>query len=302
MQERADKELRSQEGFIPVEGGRIWYQISGINDQTPLLFLHGGPGFPPYNFSCLETLGNKRSVVIYHQLGCGKSDKPGDPTLWNLKRFVDELRTVREELGLQRLHIMGHSWGASLATEYALNYPDGIESLILASPLLSTSRWIDDATRLKKTLPENIQLIIEQSEISGKTNSDEYKSAMQEFYKRYWCRLSPLPDSARRTSEEANMETYVTMWGPSEFYCTGSLRNFDQTERLKELGMPVLFTCGRYDEATPETVSGFQRLLPKAQMVIFENSAHHSELEETEKFVTTIADFLNRVDSKPSKH
>lgn len=300
MLEGANKELINQEGFIPVDGGRVWYQVSGLNDHIPILFLHGGPGFPPYNFSCLETLGDKRPVVLYHQLGCGKSDRPSDPKLWTLERFVDELRTVREALGLKRLHLMGHSWGASLATEYALNYAEGVESMILSSPLLSTSKWIDDASGLKKTLPEDAQAVIEESEQSGKTDSEEYKTAMQEFYKRYWCRLSPLPASAQRTSQEANMETYTTMWGPSEFYCTGNLKDFDRTDRLQELRMPVLFTCGRYDEATPETVLAFQKLVQNSQMVVFENSAHHGELEETEIFTASIADFLNQVDLKIS--
>lgn len=300
MLERANKEPISQEGSIPVEGGRVWYRMSGLNDHIPLLFLHGGPGFPPYNFSCLETLGDKRPIVFYHQLGCGKSDRPSDPRLWVLQRFVDEQMTVRETLGLNRLHLMGHSWGASLATEYALSYPEGIESLILASPLLSTPKWIKDANRLKKTLSEDVQIAIEESERAGKTGSEEYKKAMQEFYKRYWCRLSLLPDSMQRTSQEANMETYITMWGPSEFYCTGNLKDFDRTDRLQELKMPVLFTCGRYDEATPETVSDFQKLVPNARMVVFENSAHHGELEETEAFVTSIANFLNQVDSRIS--
>ncbi|KKS83417.1 MAG: Proline iminopeptidase [Candidatus Gottesmanbacteria bacterium GW2011_GWA1_43_11] len=300
MAERPDREHIDREGFIPVEGGKVWYRMSGLDDQTPLIFLHGGPGFPPYNFSCLEALGDRRPVVFYHQLGCGKSERPSNPELWNLDRFVDELKTVKDTLGLDRVHLMGHSWGGSLAVEYALNFPEGVESLILASPLLSTPRWIDDANRLKRTLPEEAQTVIEESERSGKTDSEEYKAAIQEFYSRYWCRLETLPDSAKRTSQEANMDVYTTMWGPSEFYCTGNLKTFDGADRLQDLRMPVLFTCGRYDEATVETVSDFQKGVGNAQMVVFENSAHHAEIEETEKFVATIAGFVNQVDSKTS--
>ncbi len=291
----ADKGSISREGFIPVDGGRVWYQMSGLNADTPLLFLHGGPGFPPYNFACLETLGDERPVVFYHQLGCGKSDRPDDPKLWTLERFVNELKTVKGALGLDKVHLIGHSWGAALAAEYALNYPEGIESVIFASPLLSTPKWIKDASRLKKTLPEEVQITIEQSEQNGDTDSEEYKRAMEEFYKRYWCRLSPLPESTKRTSQEANLDIYKTMWGPSEFYCTGNLKDFDVTKRLHELKMPVLFTCGRYDEATSETVSEFQNLVEGSRMVVFENSAHHAELEEKEEFVTSIATFLGQV-------
>jgi proline iminopeptidase len=50
----------------------------------------------------------------------------------------------------------------------------------------------------------------------------------------------------------------MTMWGPSEFTATGSLRTYERAERLKELNLPVLFTAGRYDEATPSSVEYYR--------------------------------------------
>ena len=59
-------------------------------------------------------------VVCYDQLGCGESDKPDDPALWALERYVREAETVRAAMGLGTVHLYGHSWGAWFGIEYAL--------------------------------------------------------------------------------------------------------------------------------------------------------------------------------------
>lgn len=94
------------------------------------------------------------------------------------------------------------------------------------------------------------------------------------------------------------LNVYMTMWEPSEFHCTGNLKDFDCTPRLNELKMPILFTCGRYDEANPETIEDFHKMIPGSELVIFENSAHHSQLEEPEKYLTVVRNFLRRTESK----
>jgi proline-specific peptidase len=104
----------AQEGFIEVTGGRVWYRSVG-EGGIPLLCLHGGPGFTHYYLEPLELLADQRQVIFYDQLGCGNSDRPEDVTLWTVERFVDELVTVRQTLGLNRLHLFGSSWGGMLA-------------------------------------------------------------------------------------------------------------------------------------------------------------------------------------------
>ena len=125
--------------MIPVTGGDIWYRIVGDGDGTPLLALHGGPGFPHNAFGCMGRLGDERPVVFYDQLGCGKSDRPEDASLWVVERFVEEITTVRDRLGLEEIVLLGHSWGAALAVEYLLRKPAGVAKLILLGPLISAT-------------------------------------------------------------------------------------------------------------------------------------------------------------------
>ena len=114
--------MKADEGYIEVPGGRVWYRAVGEETgATPLLCLHGGPGFTHYYLEPLEALAEHRRVIFYDQLGCGRSDHPDDLRLWTVDRFVEELAQVRAALHLDQLHLFGSSWGGMLAMQYTLD-------------------------------------------------------------------------------------------------------------------------------------------------------------------------------------
>lgn len=291
-----DSGLTPGEGYVEVEGGKVWYEIVGSGDATPLLLLHGGPGAPSHYLKPLERVAADRPVIFYDQLGAGRSPAPADPALWTVERFVTELGQVRAALGLDEVHILGHSWGSMLAMEYMLTDPDGVQSLVLASPALNIERWTDDARELLKALPEETQALIERHEAEGTTDAPEYQEAVMDYYGLYLSRSDPWPPELMAAFEGFNTELYGYMWGPSEFTATGTLQGYNREPELAELEIPVLFTTGRYDEATPETVRHFQGLVPGAEIRIFESSAHMTMLDEPEEYADAIRDFLLRVE------
>ncbi len=284
------------EGFIPVSGGRVWYQILGSGRRLPLIVLHGGPGFPHDYLEPLGALGDERPVIFYDQLGCGRSDRPDDTGFWRVERFVEELHQVRTTLHLSPVHVLGHSWGAMLAADYALSRSGGLASLILASPPLSIPRWVEDAQRLRRTLPSEVQEVLARHEAAGTVDSDEYRTATREYYQRYVRRLDARPEALQRASDGMGSAVYEYMWGPNEFTVTGILAGYDRTGRLAEIRVPTLFTCGRYDEATPEATAWYQSLLPGSEMVVFAESAHLAHLGESERYLQAVRDFLRRVE------
>jgi proline iminopeptidase len=83
------------------------------------------------------------------------------------------------------------------------------------------------------------------------------------------------------------------MWGVSEFVCTGTLKDYDRFPDLHRLSMPVLLTCGRYDEATPETMAEASAIIPRSRLHIFEKSAHLPMAEETEIYCRVIKEFAD---------
>ena len=140
--------MSSTEGHIAFRGFRTWYRIVGEGEKAgklPLLCLHGGPGFTHDYIESLEDMARTgRRVIFYDQLGAGNSDRPSDPEMWTVELFLDELRTIRDELALDRVHLFGSSWGGMLAMEYALTKPDGLASLVLASSPSSIPIWAEE--------------------------------------------------------------------------------------------------------------------------------------------------------------
>jgi proline iminopeptidase len=244
----------------------------------------------------LARLGTDRPVVFYDQLGAGRSDQPSDTTLWRIERFMAELDSVRAQLGLREIHLLGHSWGTMLAADYLLAKPEGVRSVILASPALSIARWEADADTLIATLPDSVQRAIATHEADGTFSAPDYQAAVQAFYALYLTRRGgPEVDS---TFAHFGAELYGYMWGPSEFTGTGTLRSYDRTSRLGELTLPALYTTGEYDEARPSTVAWYQSLTPGAEFALIPGSGHLTTVDAPEAFADTVRRFLRDVERR----
>ena len=289
-----------REGFLSVPGGPVWYRVSGSGPGVPLLVLHGGPGSTSCGYHRLEPLGDERPVVRYDQLGTGRSGRPDDPSLWQVERFVEELHAVRKQLGLDRMHLLGHSWGGALAAAYVLEKgTQGIVSLTLSSPLLSTPQWIADANLLRQQLPEDVQRVLSEHETAGTTDSAEYQQATEVFYRRHVYAGDKPPESEACAGAPWNPVIYEYMWGPTEFHATGNLLDFDVTGRLHEIDVPVLFLAGEFDEARPETVRGFQQRIEGARFEVIAGAAHATLSKQPEQYRAILENFLETAEAGP---
>ena len=95
---------------------------------------------------------------------------------------------------LERVHILGQSWGGWLAIEYMLNAPQGVEGLVLASTSASISQFVDEAQRLISEMPEAISDALRRHEAAGEYDHPDFVAALEEFCKRHLCRLSCVGD------------------------------------------------------------------------------------------------------------
>jgi proline iminopeptidase len=288
-----ERVLTPGERRLAVEGGNIFYQVIGTGTGVPIVLLHGGPGYTSHYLQPLTALGDDRPVIVYDQLGSGRSDRVIDTTLFQIGHYVRELDSLRRALRLDRLHLYGHSWGSMLALEYMASNPIGIVSLTLASPVISAASWTADGKALLQTMPDSIQRAIGRHEATGTTSSPEYQQASFAFMVRYVFGMEPpFPPELDSAIAGYNPAVYETMWGPSEFSLRGNLRTFDRSTVLKNLQIPVLFTAGRHDEARPGTVERFAREVPNAKVRIFEKSAHLAMLTERQAYVEVMRAFL----------
>ena len=220
--------MRAREGYVDFRGHRTWFRFVGdLNSAvTPLLALHGGPGSTHNYFTPLEGLATERPVVFYDQIGCGKSDRPQDIE-WNLDVFLEELLAVRDQLGLERIHLLGTSWGGMLAQEHVLSGADGIVSLTLSSTLANLALWNDEQLKLRAALPAGVVAVLDLHEQAGTYDDPEYEQAMQVYMDRHFYR-GPQPRAELEAMGKGRApDVYRAMQGPNEWTTTGALKGWE---------------------------------------------------------------------------
>ncbi len=288
------------ERMVEVPGGRVFAKrVDGGGGGVPLVCLHGGPGFPSYYLEPLAALAAARPVILYDQLGCGRSDRPAADALWTIERFAAELEAVLTAYGYPACHLYGHSWGTMLATRYVSRHGAGkIASIVMSSPALKTSWWERDTAALLAALPPEHGAAVAAANASGVFAGPAYEAAHDAFYARHVCKRGMSTELFRRTIGEAGLDVYLRIQGPNEFTVTGDMKHWDFTPELPGLGVPVLYLTGDDDEARPETVAAYARLTPGAEMVVVPDAAHLTMLDNAADSNAAVADFLARVDAR----
>jgi L-proline amide hydrolase len=296
-----------REGTVPFDIGgetaHTWYRVTGElsadpDGPAPLVALHGGPGaVHDYLLSMTDLARDGRAVIHYDQLGNGRSthypERGAD--FWTVDLFVRELHNLVDALGLRpRHHVLGQSWGGFLAQEYALTQPQGLRGLVLADTAASFPDFVTEANTLRALLPPDVEATRQTHEREGTTDDPAYMEACQVFYQRHVCRMEEWPAELVEGFAwiDRDPTVYHTMNGPSEFHVIGSIRDWQVKDRLGEIGVPTLLVSGRHDEATPALQEVLQRGIRDCEWVVFEDSSHTPHLEERERYMQVVGDWL----------
>jgi L-proline amide hydrolase len=283
----------ASEGYVDFCGYRTWYRVVGDIDSgmAPLVALHGGPGSTHHYFGPLERLGDERPVVLYDQIGCGSSDRPQD-IAWSVAVFREELDAVRVQLGLDRIHLLGTSWGGMLALEHVLSGAQGIVSLILSSTLASVDQWAAEQMVLRNALPADVVEVLDRHDRAGTYDDPEYERAMQVYYDRHLYRGPKPRAEMERWAAERATDVYHAMQGPNEWTITGAIKGWDVRERLGEIEVPTLVIRGRHDMCTDGIAATLVNGIPNAREVVLEESSHTPVLEETDRYLEEISTLM----------
>lgn len=208
--------------FIP-QTCHTWYRIYGSLDtnQVPLLALHGGPGCTLDYLSILGPALPSRPVIIYDQVGNGRSTHlpltKGDTSLWTAALLLSELENMVKGLKLDTREggydVFGHSWGGMLGAMHAITKPKGLRKLVICSSPASMPLWLEAQDKLRQQLPADVQDTLLRHEKAGTTDSAEYAEAVGVYYKKHLCRMDPMPEEFQRTMDwiEKDPTVYHTM-------------------------------------------------------------------------------------------
>lgn len=291
--------MHETSGYVVVEGYRLFYRSFG-DPAAPVavLGLHGGPGASHDYLVPLADLTNSGyRVVLFDQLGCGRSEVPKGTELFTIEHHVLEVEAVRSALRLGQVHVVGSSYGGLLAITLALAHPEALRSLTTVGGLASVPLTKSEMRRLIAELPDDARSTIERCERLGQTDSSELLGAAMVFYRRHLCRLEPWPAELTHSLDATSSHpVYPYMNGPNEFTITGTIRDVDLSPRLGEIRLPTLVLGGRFDEVTPAVAEQIRAGIPGARSVTFARSSHVPFWEERTTFSETLARFLQEVD------
>jgi proline iminopeptidase/L-proline amide hydrolase len=279
---------------VAVPGGRVYVRVNGNlgNGKPPIVMLHGGPGSSHWYFLNATALADERAVILYDQLDSGRSEWKDDPANWRVGRFVEELEAVRVALNVPRWHVLGASWGGTVALEYGARQPRELAGLVLQSPLVSTAVWLDDARALKDAMPPAVRDLLDRCDVAGAALQADCDAATDTFYARHVRRYPPpAAIAAYRDALPRSFSAgiYNAMWGRAEFTATGSLRDYDGRPLLQRLdSRRTLFVAGESDEARPATVAAFARAVPGGATFEMVRDAAHSVMNDNPAAYVTL--------------
>lgn len=289
--------------YYTVNGARIYTVTAGTGQ--PVFIIPGGPGGTHVGYRSFDSLSvNSNIQLIYFDgFGRGKSDTAKDVKEYSLERDIEDIEGLRKAMHLDKISLLGHSYGSLVAQGYAVKYGEHLSHLIIANGFHSYLMWQenDDNSNheIKTNYPEVWDTLMKARE-KGAISSDEVH---QDIYGRvpygFLYAYNPTNFISRGRKpypNPFNSKLYYQMVGKDGDFIVGSdIGNFDFRKQLKYLKMPVLVIAGRYDRvAVPWMQVKYKEYCPQAQFVMFENSGHNPQVEEPAKEFALIKEFLKK--------
>ncbi len=279
----------------------VWIKRVGNNPHLKLLLLTGGPGLSHRYLEVMDSYLPAEGVEYYYydQLETGESDKPDDPDLWTLARYVDEVDQVRRAIGgtKDNFCLLGHSWGGMLAMEYALAHQDQMKCLVISNMMASIPAYNDYAKKVLE--PQMNQAALKQiltMEASGKTEDAGYMAVlMPNWYEQHILRrpADQWPEPMLSDFPKMNRRFYVTMQGPSEMGASGRLVNWDRFADLKHIDVPTLVISGKYDTMDPAYMAAMAKELPHGELAAT-NGGHMDMYDDQPTYFAKLIAFLRK--------
>lgn len=278
---------------LMISGRRVMTYSAGAGPCT-LLMVHGGPGCPSRYLrdGHQGLVAHGIRLVTWDQLGCGESDRPADPGLWRLTRFVEEMEAVRDGLELSKINVLGQSWGGVLGLEYLLTHPEHVSSFIAADTAFDLPAMQRGFERKKRDLGEETCRMMARHEAMGTTHHPEYQAAVTLLMYRHVCRMAEWPESLNWCLQNLGAEVFSEMFGPYFLQCTGNLRNWSRMDALSGIQVPVLLLHGEHDYIEPELATRARDLLPDAALEFFEGCSHMPFFEDPQRYLSVVAGFV----------
>lgn len=307
--------LAPGEHAVFLNGVRLWYRVAGQAqpEQAPLVYLAGGPGYTTYSFE--KTIGSQlekhTQLIYFDQRGTGRSERPRTGN-YALPTLVEDIETLRRHLGADQLSLMGHSFGATVAVEYAARYPEHVRKLIVVDGAEDMPRifalWAEEIRQRYSALWAKTLAGQDGRALQSTREKQDACAISQASFKAEMAVLGQVDGSAfhnwqqfhdqRYQKQQADLDQESGLRNTGEvsraYFSPGALFVCYQFKDYSRLTMPTLVIAGKYDGAVGfEPMREFADRLPNARFDEFPNSAHFPYAEEPAKFSSDVAAFVS---------
>jgi proline iminopeptidase len=289
-----DVEIKTTSETVEING--VNHFIEKMGEGEPIVVLHGGPGiYHDYLVPHFKTLAKDYQIIFYDQRACGKSDFPADTSSINIETYIEDLEGIRTHLKIDKLNLMGHSWGALLATKYGLKHPDNLNKLMLISPAPSNSDYFDEtfANMQQKRTDEDTKVLIQTM------MSKEFEDREEKAFRT----VIMLGDKTNLVDQSKIEELYKPMSfdkdAANSLLIVSSLLertyfNFDLSkEGLDKITCPSIIILGDLDNVPFGSTQAIQDGISNCQLKVLKKCSHYPFFESPKEFNSSIQDFLN---------
>lgn len=278
--------VEPSDGFVTVLGSKLFYRSFGRPDKGTVLALHGGPGGThDYLLPLADLVQFGYRVVLYDQIGCGRSERPKGAKYYSQSRAVEEVESVRKTLRLGKVHLFGSSYGGALALDVALKYPRSLRSLVISSGFASNA--MVDAEWNPHT-PRAIRLTMTKYARKGDFKNPKYLAAKDVYNRTECCRLRVWPYDVCYSM--GHLADFNNLDFPDR------LLGWDITDRLQKMRLPCLITAGEYDLVPPKCARSVHRGIRGSKLIMFKKGSHLPMWEDRVEFIEAMRSFLDGVE------
>lgn len=289
----------SKSGYISVESGKLFYQRFGRGD--PVIVVHGGPGLDQsYLLPQMLELAKDHEVIFYDQRGSGRSlEATLDPKYISSDQFAKDLETLRLELGLKKVALIGHSWGGFLSMSYAIKYPANVSSLILVGSVPADYKgqkaFADEFNKRTHSIKHKIDPLFNDKTLST-LNKEQINDAYRDLFSVYFKNPSNVQKLTLDMSKESAIGGFNVL--SLMLKTTYFTPDCNLIPALRKLNVPTLIIHGNQDIIPVDTAKTIQKAIPGSKVVYLNDCGHFPYIETLNEFFSSIRSFLSKVEEK----
>ena len=284
------------EGHLDAGGGvRLGYRITGSGPDT-LIVIHGGPGFTfDYLAADFDALAKRHALVFYDQRGTGRSSLVSDSAALGAELFADDLEAIRRHLGLGRVNLLGHSWGAGVVALYARKHPERVGRLLIVAGVPLTMAGLEKSFGTMHAARDSVELARMEAAMAARRADPTDHAACRAYYAIWFRPFFADPASASRSRGDICAGSPASMrnkMASVDRYVFASLGNYDWRPTMRAVRAPTLVIHGTEDPLLLEYAREWAATLPDSRLLVLDGIGHFPYVEAPGRFFPAVEQFL----------